>query len=319
MDEDFLVIKDLYLYYRTLRGPVKAVDKVTFSISKGTTLAVIGESGCGKSSLARALMRLLPRNVQLYRGSIILGGENIMNLSDDEFRTKVRWRKISIVPQAAMNSLNPVMRVIDQVIEPLVVTRRALKEEAEKKALDIFKYIGIPKDFLYRYSFELSGGMRQRVCIAMALIADPEILILDEPTSALDVLTQANITNLLKQLKTELKLTYIFVTHDIALSSELADAVSVMYAGEIIEYSPAEEFYNEPKHPYAKLLLSSTPVLRSEREITKIAGSPPSLIDPPPGCRFHPRCPYGTERCRREVPPQVNVGKSYYVKCWLYV
>ncbi|MEM1510125.1 MAG: ABC transporter ATP-binding protein [Thermoproteota archaeon] len=318
MNSSILTVKDLLLYYRTSRGLVKAVDRVSLSIERGKTLAVAGESGCGKSSLARAITRLLPRNVERYAGSIILDGENIMKLKDDEFASKIRWRKIAIVPQAAMNSLNPVMRVIDQIIEPLVVKGVMAKEEAIGRAIEVFRYVGIPKDFLYRYSFELSGGMKQRVCIAMALIANPQILILDEPTSALDVLTQANIMNILKQLKEEAKLTFIFITHDVPLSSELADVVSVMYAGEIVEISPAEEFYIQPKHPYAKLLLSSVPTIRTEKKIISIPGTPPSLIDPPPGCRFHPRCPYAADKCRKESPPQIHMDNLNYVKCWLY-
>lgn len=313
-----LAVKDLYLYYRTSRGIVRAVDGVSLSIERGGTLAIVGESGCGKSSLARAIIRLLPRNVERYEGVILLDGMNIMKMSEDDFSSNVRWRKIAIVPQAAMNSLNPVIRVIDQVIEPLVVKGIMTREEAKKRAIDVFRYIGIPEDFLYRYPFELSGGMKQRVCIAMALIANPQVLILDEPTSALDVLTQANIMNLLKQLKEHAKLTYIFITHDVPLSSELADVVGVMYAGEIVEISPAEEFYVEPKHPYAKLLLSSVPVIKGEKALVSIPGTPPSLINPPLGCRFHTRCPYATDRCRRESPPQVYVDNLSYVKCWLY-
>ncbi|MEM1510206.1 MAG: ABC transporter ATP-binding protein [Thermofilaceae archaeon] len=315
---DLLVTSNLYLYYRTMRGLVKAVDDISFSLHKGETLAIIGESGCGKSSLAKAILRLLPRNTGLYKGSIFLENEDIAKLEESEFRKKVLWKKIAIVPQASMNALNPVLKIVDQVIEPLTVDGEVTRDVAEKNAVELFKYIGIPVEFLHRYPFELSGGMRQRVCIAMALIANPSIVILDEPTSALDVLTQANIMNLLKQLKKERNLSYIFITHDIALSSELADNVGVMYAGKLVEVSPADEFFNEPKHPYAKLLLSSVPVIRKESKLSTIPGTPPSLINPPPGCRFHPRCPYAVEKCRKEEPPIINIGSSITIRCWLY-
>jgi len=301
-----------------MRGLVKAVDDISFSLHKGETLAIIGESGCGKSSLAKAILRLLPRNTGLYKGSIFLENEDIAKLEESEFRKKVLWKKIAIVPQASMNALNPVLKIVDQVIEPLTVDGEVTRDVAEKNAVELFKYIGIPVEFLHRYPFELSGGMRQRVCIAMALIANPSIVILDEPTSALDVLTQANIMNLLKQLKKERNLSYIFITHDIALSSELADNVGVMYAGKLVEVSPADEFFNEPKHPYAKLLLSSVPVIRKESKLSTIPGTPPSLINPPPGCRFHPRCPYAVEKCRKEEPPIINIGSSITIRCWLY-
>jgi len=313
-----LCVRDLYLHYRTSRGAVRAVDGVTFSIQRGKTVAIVGESGSGKSSLARAITRWLPRNVALYSGTVSLEGEDLMKLSDEEFRRRILWKKIAIVPQAAMNSLNPVIRVVDQVIEPLIIDGNINKKKAVKLAIELFKYVGLPVDFLYRYPFELSGGMRQRVCTVMALISNPSILILDEPTSALDVLTQANIMNLLKKLKKDRNLTYIFITHDIALASELADWVGIMYAGQLVEFSKAERFYSEAKHPYANLLLSSVPRLRKESSLKSIAGSPPSLIEPPPGCRFHPRCPYATDRCRTEEPPYVELGNSEYVRCWLY-
>ena len=315
--EEILRVENLYLYFRTSRGDVKAVDGISFSVKRGETLAIIGESGCGKTSLARALIRFLPRNVSMYKGKIILDGIDIMKLSDKEFDEKIRWRKISYVSQAAMNSLNPVIKIVDHLVEPLILKNMASKKEAVERAREILKLVGISEDFLDRYPFELSGGMRQRVVIAISLITRPDIVILDEPTSALDVMTQANIMNLLKELKRRFKLTYIFITHDIGTSSELADKVAVMYAGKIVEFGTAEQVYTDPLHPYSKALLNSVPRLHEERVPTFVPGSPPSLINPPEGCRFRPRCPNAMPICVKD-PPVVKIGKNGYVKCWLY-
>jgi len=318
MDRNILEVKNLKLYYETRKGIVKAVDNVSITIKKGETLAIVGESGCGKSSMAKAIIRLLPRNVHTYSGEVFLDGQDIMKLNEQRFRTEIRWRKISMVFQGAQNSLNPVLRVGFQIAEPLMIHDGLSKSEAIKRAKEALRLVGIHEAFVERYPFELSGGMKQRVVIAMALITRPEIVILDEPTSALDVITQANIMNLLKRLKNEFSFTYIFITHDIALSSELADKVAVMYAGEIVELASAEVFYREPNHPYSKKLMASVPTLRTDKKLEFIPGSPPSLIDPPPGCRFAPRCPFASEKCKKERPPIIDLGEGHYVKCWLY-
>ncbi len=313
-----LEVKDLRLYYATRKGVVKAVDKVSFTVEKGETLAIVGESGCGKSSMAKALIRLLPRNVHTYDGVVSLDGKNLMELSDEEFRREVRWRQISMVFQGAQNALNPVLKVGFQIAEPLMIQEGVPKEEALERARKALRMVGVHESFADRYPFELSGGMRQRAVIAMAMITNPKIIILDEPTSALDVITQANIMNLLKKIKQEREISYIFITHDIALSSELADRVAVMYAGQIVEFTDAEEFYTNPKHPYSQKLMASVPTLRSDKKLEFIPGAPPSLLNPPPGCRFHPRCDKAIPRCREEEPPEVAVKEKHYVKCWLY-
>ena len=318
MDQNILEVKNLKLYYETRKGIVKAVDNVSFTIKKGETLAIVGESGCGKSSMAKAIIRLLPRNVHTYTGEVYLDGQDIMKYNEQKFRTEIRWRKISMVFQGAQNSLNPVLRVGFQIAEPLIMHEGLSKSEAIKRAKKALRLVGIHEAFVDRYPFELSGGMKQRAVIAMALITRPEIVILDEPTSALDVITQANIMNLLKRLKKEFNFTYIFITHDIALSSELADKVAVMYAGEIVELASAEAFYREPNHPYSRKLMASVPTLRTDKKLEFIPGEVPSLINPPPGCRFHPRCPYANDRCRKEEPPMVEVEPEHFVKCWLY-
>ncbi len=311
-----LKLDQLTMHFKTSRGPVRAVDGVNFELGYNEAVVVVGESGCGKSSLAKAILRLLPRNIDRYDGKVLLDGNDIMTYSDEEFRKNVRWNLISMVPQAAMNALNPVLRIGDQVTEPFIIHTGASKKEALNQAKTMFQHVGVPEEFLMRYAFELSGGMRQRSAIAMALVTAPELIILDEPTSALDVLTQANIFNVLKQLKRELAISYILITHDIATSSELADKVAVMYAGQIVELSPAVQFFLEPLHPYSKMLMDSVPRLRYYKQPDFIVGQPPSLLNPPTGCRFAARCPRRFDACTEEPPVYTRNGRL--VKCWLY-
>jgi oligopeptide/dipeptide ABC transporter ATP-binding protein len=316
-ENSLLRVQDLRLYYRTTRGVVQAVDGVSFALGRRQALAVIGESGCGKTSLARAILRLLPRNVHTYTGHVFLNGADLMSLDEERFRLEVRWSSISLVAQAAMNSLNPVLKVGEQVMEPLVTHRHAGRQEARQLAGEVLRLVGLPVDFLNRYAFELSGGMRQRAVIAMALVASPHLVILDEPTSALDVLTQANVMNVLKRIKEQAGTSFILITHDIATSSELADRVAVMYAGQSVEMSDAASFFSQPLHPYSQKLMASVPRLRGEKKLEFIAGQPPSLISPPKGCRFAPRCPFRFDRCK-EDPLLVEAESGRWVKCWLY-
>lgn len=316
-NSDLLVVKDLRLHFKVRAGVVQAVDGVDFKIRKNQATVVIGESGCGKSSLAKAILRLLPRNVDTYDGEVKLNGNDIMKYNTETFRREVRWKRISMVPQAAMNALNPVMRIGDQVAEPAMIHMGLSKDEALKSALQMFEHVGVPSDFLHRYAFELSGGMRQRAALAMSLITLPDLVILDEPTSALDVLTQANIMNLMKRVKKELETSFILITHDIATSSELADNVAVMYAGQIVEVGDARSFFHEPLHPYSKKLMASVPRLRETIEPEFITGQPPSLLKPPTGCRFADRCPARFEKCDEE-PPTIVQEDMREVKCWLY-
>jgi len=315
---NLLRVKDLRLYYSSSKGIVKALDGVSFELPKGKTLALVGESGSGKTSTALAIARLLPRNVFLYSGEIFFDNINIVNLDEEEFRRKVRIKGISLVPQGVMNSLNPVLKVGFQVAEPLIVHYNMSKEEALKRALEYLKMVGLREEVANRYPHELSGGMKQRAVIAMALITEPKLVILDEPTSALDILTQANIMNLLKRLQRILGLTYIYITHDLAIASELADLLAVMYAGQIVELGPAEKIYDNPLHPYTQKLIASVPSIRREKNLDFIPGAPPNLINPPSGCRFHPRCPYFMKnKCEVKEPDLIE--KDRWVRCWLYV
>jgi oligopeptide/dipeptide ABC transporter ATP-binding protein len=311
-----LSLRDLKLYFRARAGIVQAVDGVNFDLPRNRATVVIGESGCGKSTLAKAILRLLPRNVEHYSGKVLLGDLDTMALSDEEFRQTIRWKRIAMVPQAAMNALNPVIRVGDQVAEPAMLHLGLNRTEAMEAVLQSFAHVGVPGDFANRYAFELSGGMRQRAILAMSLIAQPDLVILDEPTSALDVLTQANIMNLMKRVKKELETSFILITHDIATSSELADDVAVMYAGQIVEVADAMSFFAKPQHPYSYMLMASVPRLREDIEPEFITGQPPSLINPPAGCRFADRCPRRFEKCD-EDPPMLRLGDRL-VKCWLH-
>lgn len=311
-----LDVKDLVLHFRTKQGPVQAVDSVNFTLDHQRAVVILGESGCGKSSLAKAILRLLPRNVAAYSGQVDLQGTDVMRLGEEEFRQNVRWAQISLVPQAAMNALNPVLQVGEQVAEPAVIHLGVRKDQALEQARKMFRLVGVPDDFLSRYPFELSGGMRQRVALAMALVTSPSLIILDEPTSALDLLTQANIFNVLKRIKSELGTSFILITHDIATSSDLADEVAIMYAGQIVEVGAATEFFPKPLHPYSRMLMDSVPRLRSDADPIFITGQPPSLIELPPGCRFAARCPKRFEKCAQE-PPTTQINHRI-VKCWLY-
>jgi len=315
-EKKLLRVEKLILHFRAGNGVVQAVDGVDFDLSYNRAVVVLGESGCGKSSLAKAILRLLPRNVHSFGGQVILDGKDIMPLSDEEFRKNIRWVSMSLVPQAAMNALNPVLKVGEQVAEPAMVHMGVNKAEALEMARKMFRHVGVSVDFLDRYPFELSGGMRQRVAIAMSLVTSPDLVILDEPTSALDVLTQANIFNVLKRLKQELGVSFILITHDIATSSELADDVAVMYAGQIVEMSDAERFFSMPLHPYSQKLMASVPRLRGTRELEFITGQPPSLVNPPTGCRFAARCTMRFEKCTQEPPVFEKEGRR--VKCWLH-
>ncbi|NLD73865.1 MAG: ABC transporter ATP-binding protein [Chloroflexi bacterium] len=315
-DDSLLDIKDLVLHFRTSKGVVQAVDGVDLTMQRSEAMVILGESGCGKTSLAKALLRLLPRNVHRYTGQVRIDGTDIMRLGDEDFRRDVRWVKLSMVPQAAMNSLNPVLRVGDQVAEPMMTHYGIERADAMLQVHRMFEHVGVPLDFANRYAFELSGGMRQRVAIAMSLVTSPDLIILDEPTSALDVLTQANIMNVLKRTKAEMEASYILITHDIATSSELADRVAVMYAGQIVEVNDATHFYSAPLHPYSQKLMASVPRLRADQEPEFISGQPPSLLDPPTGCRFAERCPSRFAACDEEPPLFTENGGQ--VKCWLY-
>jgi oligopeptide/dipeptide ABC transporter ATP-binding protein len=309
-----LEVRDLALEYATERGPLRAVDGVSFDLEEGTALGIIGESGSGKTSLAITLMRLLPRNAQLVSGGVRLRGEDLVALTDDQFRDRIRWSQMAMVFQGAMHSLNPVIRVGDQVAERLRADGVS-KRDARTRVESLLARVGLPTAIADRYPHELSGGMKQRVMIATALTNDPPLLILDEPTSALDVSIQAQIMNLLKELKAERSISMLFITHDLALASDLCDRIAVVYAGHIRELGSSLDVLERPADPYTQRLLASIPSLYDTTPPAFLPGAPPDLRDDIPGCRFAARCPLVYEPCD-EAPPYLEVAPDHMARCW---
>ncbi|MBE0478949.1 ABC transporter ATP-binding protein [Candidatus Aerophobetes bacterium] len=314
-----LEIVRLELSYGIERGLLRAVDSVSFALREaGETLGIIGESGSGKTSLVLALMRILHPAVAFYQGEIWFEGINLMRLSREQFRREVRWKKIAAVFQGAMNSFNPVIRVGHQVAERLLLDGNISRKEAYRKVESLLERVGLSREVFYRYPHELSGGMKQRAAIAMALILNPPLILLDEPTSALDVSVQAQIMNLLKRLKWDLSLSMLFISHDIALASDLSDRIAVLYGGEFVEYGVAEDVFGEPLNPYTQKLLASVPRLHGVARPGFLSGAPPDLVMPPPGCRFHPRCPRAFAPCFTRHPSLVEVRPGHLARCWLH-
>ncbi|MEM0051713.1 MAG: ABC transporter ATP-binding protein [Sulfolobales archaeon] len=313
-----LDVKNLKIYYFTLKGVVRAVDDVSFNVREGEVLGIAGESGSGKSTLGYGLMRLVPPPGRIVGGNIVVSGRDIVSMDEGTLRREIRWRVISMIFQGALNALNPVYTIGKQLVEPIIFHEDVSLKEAYERAAEMVKLVGLNEDVLRRYPHELSGGMKQRVMIAMALILRPKIVIADEPTTALDVVIQAQIMNLFKKIKKEFNQSIIFITHDLSLIAEIADNVAVMYAGKIVEYGNSDNVFNTPKHPYTQGLLKSIPRLKSKEKLSWIPGTPPDLRNPPVGCRFHPRCPYVMDVCRREEPPIKDVGGNHLVACWLY-
>ena len=315
----FLEATDLLLEYDTARGPLRAVDGVSFAIDEpGVTLGIIGESGSGKTSMVALLTRVFARNVGAVGGRVVYRGREISALPQEEYRRTVRWNEIAVVFQGAMNSFNPVIRVGSQVGERLYIDRRMSKTQALREVERLFDLVGLPAAAARLYPHELSGGMKQRAAIASALTLDPSLLILDEPTSALDVSVQAQIMNLLKRLKWERGLTYIFITHDIALAADIADIVAVVHAGELREIGPADTVLTAPKDPYTERLLASVPRMHGAARPGFLTGAPPDPMQPAAGCRFHARCPKAFAPCAASPPPLIDTGGGHLARCWLH-
>lgn len=311
-----LRVTGLTLRYRTRQGDVKALEDVSFALERGESLGLVGESGCGKTSLANCLMRLLPDNARLTGGEVLLDGRDVLSLSEEEIRS-VRWRRISLVFQAAMNSLDPVYRVGQQVIEAIESHGvETTATAARKRVLRLFRLVGLDARVFQRYPHELSGGMRQRAVIAMALACDPDVVIADEPTTALDVIVQDRILRELKAIQEQLGISVIYITHDMAVVAEVTDRIGVMYAGRLVELGDTADLFRSPLHPYTEALMSSFPSVSGEkRPLASLSGEPPDLADPPSGCSFHPRCAYATDLCREQHPPRVGLG-SQWAECW---
>ena len=311
-----LQVKDLTMHYQTRQGTVKAVDGISFELARGEVLGLVGESGCGKTSIAVTLMKLLPDNALIVKGQVLLDGQDLMTMDDTTLRT-YRWRRISMIFQAAMNSLDPVHRVGDQIIEAIEAHDMITTMTEARATVDrLFRLVGLDPGLTDRYPHEFSGGMRQRAVIAMALACQPDVIVADEPTTALDVIVQDRILRQIKEIQTDLNMSMIYITHDIAVVAEITDRIGVMYAGKLVELGSTADVFERPIHPYTKALLSVFPSIRGEkRPLATLGGEPPNLIDPPRGCRFHPRCPYATAICQQEEPPVV-VRDGHWAACW---
>lgn len=305
------------MHYTTRTGEVSAVDNVTFALRKGEAMGLVGESGCGKTSVAATLLRLLPENAQVKGGKIFVDGTELLSLNEDEMRT-IRWKRISMVFQAAMNSLNPVYKVGDQIIEALETHNMvSSNEEAYKRVEELFRLVDLDPKMMEQYPHEYSGGMRQRAVIAMALACHPDLIIADEPTTALDVIVQDNLLREMTALQKKLGMSMIYISHDIAVIAEVSDRIGVMYAGRLVEYGSAKQIFKRPLHPYTYGLMSAFPSISGpKRKLKTMPGEPPDLINPPSGCRFHPRCPNAQQICSQEVPEFRDVGDEHYVACY---
>ena len=312
-----LEIKDLKTYFTTSKGVAKAVDGVSFDLEQGECLGLVGESGCGKTTTALSICHMLPKEGHIAGGEIYLNGVNYAGMTEKEIN-RHRWKDVSIIFQGAMNAFNPVKKVGWQIAEACMLHDGLKKDEAWKKAGDLFELVGIPRERVTQYPHEFSGGMKQRAMIAMALACDPKLIIGDEPTTALDVMIQAQILELLENLRRELNMGMILITHDLSILGETCDRIAVMYAGKIMEIGTVRDIFEDPMHPYTKKLISCFPDVRGERVIPDgIPGYPPSLIDPPMGCRFCPRCEFATDRCSMEEPSFDKVGDRHFVSCHL--
>ncbi len=316
-----LSIRDLRVEYRTSAGPVLAVDGANFDLHAGESIALIGESGSGKTTLGLALLRLLPKSGYMPTGQILYRRRDgrdmdIVRLSGDELR-RFRWQECAMVFQAAQNALNPVARVWDQMLDTMRAHRSVSRDEVRERGERLLRMVQLePRRVMHAFPHELSGGMRQRVLIAMSLLLDPQILILDEPTTALDILTQRAIIDVLRSLREQLRFAVLFISHDLSLAAELADRVATMYAGKIVELGTVRDIFYTPRHPYTVGLIKAVPPVAGDLfEISSIPGAPPSLLNLPPGCSFNPRCSYSRTRCTTDTPPLYPIDADHFSAC----
>ena len=317
MTDNVLNVENLTMHYTTRAGEVSAVNNVSFSLEKGQSMGLVGESGCGKTSIAISLLKLLPDNAVIKGGHIYLNSTDVVPLTEEQM-CDLRWDKISMVFQAAMNALDPVYKVGDQIIEAMEVHGQVTTYAAAREHVaSLYELVGLDPPLMDQYPHEYSGGMRQRAIIAMALVCSPDIIIADEPTTALDVIVQDSLLRELVELQDKLNMSMIYISHDVAVIAEVTERVGVMYAGRMAEFASGTEIFKHPMHPYTYGLLSAFPsIVGPKRELTTLPGEPPDLISPPPGCRYHPRCPYATEICSREVPEFRDMSGDRFVACW---
>ncbi len=318
MSDKILQVKNLCVSFSSYAGKVQAVRDVSFDLYRGETLSIVGESGSGKSVTTKAVLGILSGNATIESGEILYNGADLAKFQDKDF-ADIRGKKISLVFQDPLSALNPIMKIGKQIVEALVLSGSTPKGEAKEKALELMRRVGIPQPEIRfnQYPFQFSGGMRQRIVIAIALASDPEILICDEPTTALDVTIQAQILELINEIKERSSLSIIFITHDLGVVANVADRVAVMYAGRIVEYGRSEEIFYDPKNPYTWALLSSMPDLDTKEQLFSIPGTPPNMLYPPPGDAFHERNQYALKIDQREAPPFFRVSDTHYAATWL--
>jgi len=312
-------VENLKMYYETIRGYVKAVDDVSFKMNQKDAIGLAGESGCGKTSVAFSILRLLPSNAKIVDGRIMFEGTDLVKMSAKKFQQDIRWRKISVIFQGAMNALHPTMSIGNQIAESITAHEKVGKKEALERAGKLLDLVGIGASRADRFPHELSGGMKQRTITAMSLSCNPDLIIADEPTTALDVIIQAQVLKVMKELRDKLSLSMILISHDLSIIAETCNKCAIMYAGKIVEQGDIIHIFKEALHPYTRKLIEAFPsVLGRKTELSAIHGFPPDLLNPPPGCRFHPRCQQAMEICRAEEPAIVQIGKKeHYVACHL--
>lgn len=313
-----LEVKNLNLGFNLSEGFSQAIYDVSFSLNKGETLAIVGESGCGKTISTMSVLQLLPQTAQIKSGEIIYNGENLLSFNQKQMQ-KIRGKKIALIPQDPMTSLNPLYTIGNQMLEIIELHQNVKGKEAFNVAVEALERVKIPdaKAKMKSYPHEFSGGMKQRVIIAMALACNAEIIIADEPTTALDVTVQAQIMEILRDVKEKFNMSVILITHDLGIVAQNADKIAVMYAGRVVEYAPVDELFNDPKHPYTKALLNVILDINTDK-VETIEGQPPSVTDNIKGCPFHPRCKYCMEICTHKEPELKMTGSNRKVACHLY-
>jgi peptide/nickel transport system ATP-binding protein len=314
-----LDVQQLCTYYSTGRGYVRAAEGVTFQLEKGEAMGLAGESGCGKTTVALSLLKILPSNGRIVNGKIIIKGVDIVKLDENKMRKDIRWKVISMVFQGAMNALNPLYKVGDQIVEAIKLHEpEVTRKEAKERTAKLFEMVGIEPSRAENYPHEFSGGMKQRALIAMSLANNPDLVIADEPGTALDVIVQAQVLRLMKELKDRLNLSVIMISHDLSMIAEVCQKIGIMYAGYLVEYGDIVKIFKKPLHPYTVDLIESFPSIKAEKqEMVSIPGFPPDLLNPPPGCRFHPRCKYAMDICRKATPHMLEISKDHFVACHL--
>jgi peptide/nickel transport system ATP-binding protein len=307
------------MYYETLRGWVKAVDDVSFTVDKGDAIGLAGESGCGKTSAALSILRLLPTNARIVSGRIMFHDTDIVKLSDKELREDIRWKRISMIFQGAMNALHPTKSIGSQIQEAIIAHEKVDSKDAWDRAGKLLDLVGIGASKADRFPHELSGGMKQRAMTAMSLACNPDLVIADEPTTALDVIIEAQVLQVMKELRDKLNLSMILISHDLSMIAETCNKIAIMYAGKIVEQGDIVTIYKDALHPYTQKLLAAFPsIIGRKTELSSIHGFPPDLLYPPSGCRFHPRCEYAMEKCKVEEPPLMSASiKGHVVSCHL--